>query len=305
MRGGDHRHGDRPLSPGGPRLTIAIPLHGGARWLDGIADTLAKAPPWSRIVLSDASHLDDAIERLEQSYRTDHRVEVVSRPGTLDWVQHANLLLEEAETEYFCWMPQDDLVNPPGYFELLVAALDGNPDRVLAFPTVLRKATTGRLRKRPAGEVAYAPPPFELGQSPPEVEAIRMLQEWNMALGCWRGVFRRELARPVPETSDCADLVWVFSMALAGNFIAVEEARYLKRFHRGSAMHSMRWQGMAEAMDLYRKEVETRIGKDPETAEFVLGEVRRYLNRHRWEQIAHRLRPLGAFALNRPRPVLE
>ncbi len=85
-------------------------------------------------------------------------------------------------------------------------------DRILASCRVFRDATTGRLRKRPIGEVAYRPPPIELGQASPAEEAIRMLREWNMALACWTGVFRTDQARPIPETDDCADLVWTFSM---------------------------------------------------------------------------------------------
>jgi hypothetical protein len=289
-----------------PRLTIAIPIHAGAKWIDGILDTVSKAPEWSRVVISDATHRDDAIERLAELLRDDDRVTVKSRPETLDWIGHANLLLAEADTEYFCWMPQDDMVSPQDYFGLLVSALDENPDRVLGFPAVVRKATKGRFRKRPVGEVAYQSPPVDLGQSDPAEEAVRMLNEWNLALGCWRGVFRTGVARPAPATEDCADLIWAFSMALAGNFIEVREARYLKRFHRGSALHSMRWQGLDSATDLYQVEVEARLGSDPVEVERVMSEVHRYLRfRHRLIMFTLRYRPVGAFVLNRPRPVLE
>lgn len=286
------------------RLTIAIPLHGGERWIEGIIETVGKAPSSCRIVISDATHLDDAPGRLAELFAADGRVEVVTRSESLNWIDHANLLMAEAATPYFCFMPQDDLVSP-GYFDLLVSALDANPDRVLAFPTVVRKATTGRLRKRPLGEVAYRPPPLEFGQEPPEVEALKMLTGWNMALGCWRGVFRLDQAREVPQTNDCADLIWVFSIALAGNFIAVPEARYLKRLHRDSALHLMRWQGMSKALDLYRTEIEARISADPALAGQVTAEVRRYLSRHRISMVSRPLVPLGAFLLNRPRAVYE
>ena len=186
-----------------------------------------------------------------------------------------------------------------------VEALDSRPDSVLAFPTVLRKATTGRLRRKPIGEVAYGSPPIELGQRPPEQEAVRMLNEWNMALFCWRGVFHRDMARPIPETDDCADLIWTFSMALAGHFAQVDEARYLKRFHRGSGVDTMGWRGMSSAMDLYRLEIEARLGRNSAETRQVLAEVRRYLDRHRLIQLAGSLRGLGTFALNRPRAVRE
>ncbi len=125
-----------------PRLTIGIPIHGGERWLDGVTSNVSRVPPWSRVVISDASHLDNAAAVLTETYRDDPNVEVVSRPGTLNLVEHANLLLDEAGTEYFCWLPQDDLASPADYFTLLVDALDSRPDCVLAFFFFNVRATT-------------------------------------------------------------------------------------------------------------------------------------------------------------------
>ncbi|HMU27643.1 MAG TPA: hypothetical protein PK038_07800, partial [Solirubrobacterales bacterium] len=83
-------------------------------------------------------------------------------------------------------------------------------------------------------------------------------------------------------------------------------ARYLKRFHRGSALHSMRWQGMSSAMNLYRVEVEARLGTNPARVDPVMAGVQRYLRfKHRLIMYTLRLRPLAALALDRPRPALE
>ncbi len=257
------------------------------------------------MVISDASGLDGSPERLARIFAGDDRVEVVRRDTELNWIEHCNLLLREATTEYFCWMPQDDLVSPEGYFDLLTAALDNNPDRVLAFPTVLRRVSEGRLRRREVEPLAYRRPPIELGRRPPEAEAVDLLRRWNMGLGCWRGVFRSELARAIPETDAAADLIWAFSMALSGYFIEVPEARYLKRLHNGSAHRRMRWQGKQEARRLYEAEVRARIADSPERRAGILNAVDSHLMRHRYVRSTHRVRSAGAFILKGRRPVLE
>ncbi len=274
----------------GPRLTVAIPLHGGGRWIDGVIQNVEAAPASSRVVISDASHLDDSAARLAGIFAGDTRVEVVEREGTLDWIDHANLLLEEAGTEYFCWMPQDDLVFPEVYFDLLVGALDEMPTKILAFPEVLRRVSGGLTSRREPEPVAFRPPPRLPAGGPAEAGAIRLLRSWNLGLA-WRGVFRTAGAREIPRTTFCPDVLWAFSMALAGGLVRVPEARYLKRFHRGSAQWSMDWEGMETAKRLYRIELEARLGNQPERVEKALAQVSRYLwlyrYRHRYMVIKH------------------
>ncbi len=289
---------------GPPKLTIAVPLHRAGPWIDGVVDTIEKAPAWSRMVISDASHLDDSLDRLADRFRGDHRITVISRPEQLDWRGHANLLLDEATTDFFCWMPQDDLLSPELYFELLVDALEADAGRVLAFPTVLRRVTRGRIVRREVGPVRFPPPPVELGSGRPEIEAVEMLRRWNMAVA-WRGVFRRVSARPIPPTVDAPDLAWAFSLGLAGHFVEVPEARYLKRFHRDSAHRSMKSEGLARAVELYRLEVEARLGDDPEIRDQVLGQLNRILARRRFGQMINPLRRAGRFLADAPRVVFD
>ena len=288
----------------GPRLTIAIPLHRAGPWIDGIRETIAKAPAWSSVVISDASLLDDSLEQLSDHFRGDGRVSFRPRANALSWHEHANLLLDEATTEFFCWMPQDDLVFPERYFDLLVSALEQAPGRVLAFPTVLKRVTRGRIVRREVGPVSFPPPPIELGSGPPETEALEMLRSWNIALA-WRGVFRRTHARPIPATEDAADLAWTFSMALAGGFIEVPEASYLKRFHRQSAHRAMKPERAGRTAELYRREVDARLGDDPGKRDRVLGELNRILARRRYARMLNPVRRAGRYAADAPRVVFE
>ncbi len=287
------------------RLTVAIPLHEAAPWMEGIEEIVSRVPDWARVIISDASGLDDSVERLAVTYAADPRVSVINRDKCLDWREHANLLLAEADTEMFCWMPQDDLVSPDSYFESLVEALDSQPGKSLAFPRVMKRVTTGRVLRREVGLVSFPSPPICLGTDSAESEALEMLDRWNIAMA-WRGVFRRKLARPIPPTTDAPDLIWTFSMALAGNFIEVPEARYLKRFHRQSAHRTvMRRESASRVAALYRDEVDARFGEEPERRDAVLAELRPVLARRRRARMVRPLRRARRFAANTPRVVFE
>jgi hypothetical protein len=233
------------------------------------------------VVISDASHLDHTAARLAHIYRDDPAVTVISRPGKLGWIEHANLLLAEAGTELFCWMPQDDLVFPDDYFQLLVGALDRDREGVLAFPTVLRRVSKGWTR-REAGLAPFRSPPAAPGADRREDVAVKLLRSWNLGLA-WRGVFRTSVARSIPETSFAPDVLWAFSMALAGSLVWVPEARYVKRFHKGSALNSMPWQGKTTKR-LYRIEIESRLADRPERTERVMKQVSLYLALYRFRR---------------------
>lgn len=287
-----------------PRLTIAIPLHGAERWIDTVIANVGRAPASCRVVISDASGVDDAVERLDRIFADDERVSVVKRDTTLDWIAHANLLLDEASTEYFCWLPQDDLVSTQGYFELLVEALDENPDQVLAFPTVMRRISKGMFRRRELEPAAFRPPPDLPAGQPVEAAAVRLLQHWNLGLA-WRGVFRTARARQIPSTSFCPDVLWSFSMVLAGGLVWVPEALYLKRFHRGSAHRSMDWEGMETAQRLYRVELESRLGDEPPRIDLAMTGVSRYLRLYRFRRQYMWLKHVGAGVLGTARTLEE
>ena len=302
-----------------PRLTIAIPLHRAGRWVENVCGVIEKAPEWSEVVLSDTTHSDDALERLEEKLGDDPRVVFRRREERLDWREHCNLLLEESEAEFFCWMPQDDAVGPDGYFDLLVAALDADEDAVLAFAPVAFGVRRGRgnplnarrniyvdiLRKSvPRGEVKMieVTPAITLGEQPPEDDALWMLENWVIALA-WRGVFRRDIARPIPTAGDQrhTDSPWTFSIALAGHFTLVEDARYFKRYYRESAHQGFGLWSSSDQSALFRTEVEARLGEGSDRSERVLRELAGFYRRNESQQSRRALRRVTGWLTDQPR----
>jgi hypothetical protein len=308
-----------------PKLTIAIPLHRAGRWVENVCSVVEKAPEWSEVVVSDATHEDDAIDRLGERFGDDPRVVFRRREKRLDWREHCNLLLAESEAEYFCWMPQDDAVGPDDYFALLVAALEADEDAVLAFAPSsipLRRGRGSPLRvrrnlylpvpradvpRREAKLIDIRPPrTLALSHAPPEDDALWMLEHWPIAI-VWRGVVRRRLARPIPanESSDHTDSLWSFSIALAGQLICVEGARYFKRFHQTSAHQGFKpWRPWDQA-NLYRTEVEARLGAGSERSEKVLTELEGFYRRRRRWQVRNAIGKLWGWITDEPRIAVE
>jgi hypothetical protein len=308
-----------------PKLTIAIPLHRAGRWVENVCGVIEKAPEWSEVVLSDATHADDALERLEERFGDDPRVVFRRREERLDWREHCNLLLEESEAEYFCWMPQDDAVGPDGYFDQLVGALDADEGAVLAFApssVPVRRGRGSPLRVRrnfylpvprsdvprhEAKSIDIKPPrTLALGHARPEGDALWLLEHWPIAIA-WRGVVRRALARPIPanNSSDHTDSLWAFSIALAGQLVCVEEARYFKRFHTASAHQGFTtWRPWDQA-NLYQAEVEARLGAGSERSERVLAELDGFYRRRRRWQVRNALGKLWDWITDKPRIAVE
>lgn len=249
-----------------PRLTIAIPIHRAERWVPGIIENVGKAPAWSQVVISDASGLDDSAARLEELLAGSLNVKVVTRGEQLDWVAHCNLLLEESRTDFFCWLPQDDILVSDRYFESLVEALDKDPGVAVALPAVFSVHGRGRLRRRPEFLVRR--------RSVLRVERDGGGVDFSVAarpmgsLGLiWKGTFRRSMARsmPVVRQGTSSDVAWAFSMALAGGIVEVPDAIYLKRLHRQSATYLINQTGEAHLLEALVSEVNARFPEGGDT----------------------------------------
>jgi hypothetical protein len=136
-------------------------------------------------------------------------------------------------------MPHDD-VYPAGYVQDLVAALESDPDAVLAY---------GRMECERPGQVPPAMrqlklPRYDLRAWTPS-DAGRLFCRGNQAGVAFRGIFRRELVvtRGLYLRSSIglvmADEYWLLALALLGPFCFVPSCSCQKRFYPGSA-HS-RW----------------------------------------------------------------
>ena len=86
------------------RTTVSIPLHASATWIDTVVEDVRQLAPVARVVVSDATGLDDALDRVRaavaESAGADDVVWLGPRPLEPGWVAHANDLLARATTDY-------------------------------------------------------------------------------------------------------------------------------------------------------------------------------------------------------------
>jgi hypothetical protein len=221
-----------------PRITVAIPLHGSARWVDNVVHNVRALPPMvTEILISDRTCVDDAAERIRTRLSDDSRVTVRAAADGLDFFAHYSCLLEEADGDLFMWMPHDDIFDPQ-WVPTLAAALEAHPQAWLAF---------GRLHMVEADGVTPRPVP-EFHWTPGVVSrwsAVRLMLRQLCGVP-FRGVFhrRRVLEAGIRLESGrltAADQEWVFAVSLRSALVYDARAITWKRRYSGSTSGSSAW----------------------------------------------------------------
>lgn len=223
------------------RTTVSVPLHGSARWVDSVVANVAGLAPVARVVVSDATGVDDALDRVRAALgaTADAVTWLPPRPLAPGWVAHANDLLARATTPYVMWLPHDDLVGAD-WVVRSEAALDADPAAALACGTVTSVDDEAGIEAPgrdllPADDLAERDPSGRLAAAlrhvmRPEPERLGML---------FRAVVRRDAAPPLPVTDVAGDGVWADVLwalqVLAAGHLAPIDAVYRKRWYEGSA----------------------------------------------------------------------
>lgn len=219
-----------------PKTSVVIPLYRSARFYDNIISNVESITRQDvEIIISDRHCYDDTIDRLSERYAGDNRVRCLKNDDCLDWVGHLNALLQQARGKYWRFMPHDDL-SPPGSLEALVAALDDDPDAVLAYGPTRAIDLAGRAvreKDRPNPHPEKAQHAWDLG--------IALEMFWNGYFdGAFKGLIRRQrvLAHRLSIRSTPGQVLpercWLFALCLLGSFRFVAEAWYIKRYYAGS-----------------------------------------------------------------------
>lgn len=218
------------------RVTVAIPLHRGERWVDVVVGNIARLAGHADIVVSDLHEHDGALAAVRS--RTGHMPGVVhigARDVPAGWAPHYNDLLRRAATPLFMWLPQDDEIGAD-WIGAGREALRSDPGAVLATGALRAVDEDGCLH---AGLHVAMSPRFAEGNRDERLAAAAeyLVRDWAVMGTPFRGVFRRAVAPPVPEGHDgeWADLLWLTTMLARGPFVAMPEAVYRKRFRSGTA----------------------------------------------------------------------
>jgi glycosyltransferase involved in cell wall biosynthesis len=113
-------------------VTLGVPAYRGA---DLIAETLAAVQAQTHANLRVAISIDGPDPATEEACRpflADRRFSLVVQPRNLGWVGNFNWLVDRADTTFWCYMQQDDLISPT-YLEALVTTARAHPHAAVVY----------------------------------------------------------------------------------------------------------------------------------------------------------------------------
>ena len=216
---------------GYPKVTVAVPLYHSAQFLPIVTETLRGfAYPNLEFLISDRHCKDDAIERIQKLFAADSRFRFLVAGDELDWVAHYNLLLREASGDYFVWVSHDDSYSTD-FVEKLVEVLEKQADAVVAYARAERIDMTGQ----PIHHIAAKIPRASLTPGP--LTAYRIALSGGLQ---FHGLFRRKwlLDRKLwirPTIQNIAsDMLWIFTLAMLGKAVYVNDCVLRKRYYSTS-----------------------------------------------------------------------
>lgn len=217
-----------------PVLSLLFPLYRSKPHLPNLLKNLEQiAHQDFEVIISDRHCEDDTIDVLEAKFNNNQHFRFIKATDRIGWVDHYNLLLQQAKGKYFSWVPHDDIY-PSEYFAVLVEEMEQQPSSLLCFSTM-----------RIEGNTWWAPDytvfkkdfhyPFSSKQY------LQLLDSGLLGIP-FRGVFKRQ---PIVEkklwirqnrsVTAYQDLFWVFALLQHGGFIYTEKTFCTKNFIEGSA----------------------------------------------------------------------
>ena len=224
-----------------PRVTVAIPLHRSAAFVDNVLACIRAMPETGvEILVSDRHLADDALDRIARATVGDPRVRCLAERDGLDWVSHINHLVRTAQGDFWRLSPHDDYV-PPGSLESLLDAMEHDPDLLVAYPATYAETLEGERL-----------PNLDVTKPHPEstdrwtYDHFLNLYRGGYFQGAFKGLVRLApvrqhnlYIRPNVGLID-SERLWLFGLALAGRFRFVPDSTYVKRYHDTSTHRQWR-----------------------------------------------------------------
>lgn len=223
-----------------PRITVCVPVYQGARF---VADTLAAIRRQTiadiRVLVAIDRGTDGSVDAC-RPFLADPRFTILVHHDRQGWIGNANALMARVETEFFCILPHDDLIEPD-YLEALLDCLDRHPAAVAAYCDL--EGFEG---------ASYSLQQSELGGG--RFERLRDALAFHFNAVAYRGLIRRSgLGGGLPLSGNrcgdfAADTVWMLRLAGLGELRRVPRTLYRKRIHPlAETQRWYRWDDAAAA----------------------------------------------------------
>ncbi|MPY93957.1 MAG: glycosyltransferase [Acidimicrobiia bacterium] len=216
--------------PGGPRVSVGLPVHDGEKYLeDALESLLAQDFDDFEVVISDNASQDGTEEICRAFASRDARVSYHRQVANLGAAANYNATFLESRGEFFCWLAHDD-VRHPSFLSACVEAFDSAAENVvLVQPRAYFIDSTGQVTHPDGDDLATGSPltPLRLG---------RVLARVNMANAVF-GLIRSsalEQSRLIGPFI-ASDYVLLVELAMLGSIIEVPEVLMYRRLHDASS----------------------------------------------------------------------
>jgi glycosyltransferase involved in cell wall biosynthesis len=215
-----------------PRVSIGLPVHNGARYLEAALDSLlAQTFTDFELIISDNASTDETPAICRAYAARDGRIRYSRLNRNTGGLANHNRVVELAVGEYFTWGSHDDL-RAPEHLARCVEELDRDPEVVLCFSRVREIDELGAVLPDPREREFLA-----------NVDSHDPSTRWReMVSGHWvydpiYGAIRRDVLgrTDLLRLYADSDRVLLGELALYGRFRRIEEALFFRRIHSGQS----------------------------------------------------------------------
>jgi glycosyltransferase involved in cell wall biosynthesis len=200
-----------------------MPAYNSASWIEAaIASILSQTLTDIELIVSDNASTDGTYEICERIARTDRRVRVLRNAVNIGANRNYCAVLAAARGNYFKWAASSDWCAPT-FLEKCVAALDRDPDAVLASPRTAFFEQSIEHAQLSTGDL-------DLQSAGPDQRFITLLTMGGLN-NAFNGVIRRNALVRASRLGVYmgADVVLMCELALMGKFVLLDEHLFFRR----------------------------------------------------------------------------
>ena len=206
------------------QVTIGVPVFRGERFLGEAVDSILAQTHRDWQVVFSVDGPDPECEQVCERYLRDPRFSLSVQPERVGWLRNIEWLQQQADTEFWYYHQQDDVVDPE-YLEVLIDQARRWPNAAVVYCDVETFGDRDLRFERPS----------VIGS--PIARQVSLLTD-HFAGVAFRGLTRVEALRDtgggiVENDVDnfAADTVWMATMATWGDLVRVPVTLYHKRYH--------------------------------------------------------------------------
>ncbi len=211
-----------------PKLAIGLPVHNGERFLEvTVRALLDQTYRDFDLIICDNASTDSTADICRHLAESDSRIRVIRHQTNVGATENFNAAFRAASATYFKWAADDDL-HHPDHLAVCIAALEQNPNAVLAYTRAESITADGTVLRpdwgdRPDLADSSATVRFVAALAPPR-DPIPLPMFAVIRADALSG---SGLLRPMPEF----DRALIAELSLHGPFVEVPDVHFGHREH--------------------------------------------------------------------------